>query len=72
MEIFINILGPNDINVAASYKNLGSVCEALGELEQAKNYHESAMKIWINVLGRNHINLGSTKTWNVERRNVER
>ena len=72
MEIFINILGPNDINVAASYNNLGSVYEALGELEQAKDYHESAMKIWINVLGRNHINLGSTKTWNVERRNVER
>ena len=32
LEITINVLGPNNIKVAASYNNLGSVYEAMDEL----------------------------------------
>ena len=45
MEIYINVLGPNHIDVATSYNNLGLVYEAMGELQQAKDYHEIAMEI---------------------------
>ena len=60
MEIYINVLGPNHINVATSYNNLGLVYKAMGELEQAKDYHETAMEIYINVLGPNHINVAQS------------
>ena len=38
LEIKINVLGPNHIDVATSYSNLGLVYKAMGELEQAKDY----------------------------------
>ena len=59
MEIYINILGPNHINVATSYGNLGSVYKAMGELELAKDYHEKAMEMYINVFGPNLIDVAT-------------
>ena len=49
------VLGPNLIDVATSYNHLGLVYEAMGELEQAKDYHQRALEIRINVLGPNHV-----------------
>ena len=40
-----NVLGPNHIDVATSYNNLGLVYEAMGELQQAKDYHERGIEI---------------------------
>ena len=51
------MLGAKHINVAKSYNNLGVLHEALGELEQAKDYHQRALEIRINVLGAKHINV---------------
>ena len=45
IDIQINILGPNHIDVATSYNNLGRVNEALDELEQAKDYYQRAIDI---------------------------
>ena len=45
---------PNDIDVATSYNNLGLVHEAMGELDQAKDYLQQALEIFTNVLGPNH------------------
>ena len=34
--------GPENVNVAASYNDLGLVHRQLGDLTQAKNFHEGA------------------------------
>ena len=45
IEIKINVLGAKHIDVAKSYNNLGVVHQELGELEQAKDYHQRALEI---------------------------
>ena len=50
MEIWMNVLGPNHIDVATPYNNLGLVYEAMGELEQAKDYHERAIEIYMKCI----------------------
>ena len=50
----MNVLSAKHINVAKSYNNLGLVHKALGDLEQAKDYHQQALEIQINVLGEKH------------------
>ena len=32
----------------------------MGELEQAKDYHQRALEIWIKVLGPNHIDVATS------------
>ena len=54
------MLGAEDINVAASYNNLGLVYEAMSELEQAKDYYQRALEIKINVLGAKHIDIAGS------------
>ena len=49
LEIRIKVLGPNHIDVATSYNNLGLVNEAMGELEQAKHYYQRALEIKITI-----------------------
>ena len=51
----MKVLGPNHIDVAKSYNNLGLVYQNTGELEQAEDYLQQAMNIKINVLGPNNI-----------------
>ena len=60
IEIRMNVLGPNHINVATSYNNLGLVYKAMGKLEQAKDYHQRAIEIRMNVLGPNHIEVAKS------------
>ena len=46
LEIMINVLGPNHINVARSYNNLGSVYEALVNWNRLGIiYHQRGIKI---------------------------
>ena len=40
--------------MAASYSELGTVCVALGELQQAKDYHGRALDIRLKKLGPEH------------------
>ena len=39
IDILVNVLGPNHIDIATCYDNLGTVYEAMDELEQARDYH---------------------------------
>ena len=54
------MLGAKHIYVAKSYNNLGAVHQELGELEQAKDYHQRALEIQINVLGAKHIDVAKS------------
>jgi tetratricopeptide (TPR) repeat protein/predicted Ser/Thr protein kinase len=47
-------LGPDHIEVAVSLNNLGVVAEELGQLEQARDYHERTLAIRERVLGPDH------------------
>ena len=42
LEIRKERLGPNHVDVAASYHNLRLVYRKTGDLEKAKEYHESS------------------------------
>ena len=44
--------GPENVQVATSYNNLGVVHEKLGDFEKAKKYHELALSITQKKLGR--------------------
>ena len=54
------VAGPNHIDVATSYNNLGLVYQDTGELQQAKDYLQHAMNIRIHVLGPNHIDVATS------------
>jgi Tfp pilus assembly protein PilF len=45
LKILQKQLGPNHVDVAASYNNIGMVCRDKGELDQAKDYYQRALKI---------------------------
>ena len=45
LEIRKEQLGPNHIYVATSYNNLGLVYWKTGDLEKAKEYHQSSLEI---------------------------
>ena len=60
IEIRKNALGPNHINVSASYNNLDSVYKATSELKEAKDYHLKAREMYTNVLGPNHIDVATS------------
>ena len=59
IETQVNTLGPNHIDVATSYNNLGMVYNAMGELQQAKDCVQRAIEIGINVLGPNDIHVAT-------------
>ena len=44
--------GPENVQLATSYNNLGYVHEQLGYFEKAKEYHELALSIKQKKLGR--------------------
>ena len=39
-------LGPENVDVATSYRNLGSVHQQLGDFEKAKEFHQLALSIY--------------------------
>ena len=61
MEITKNVLGRNHINVPTSHNKLSEVHRAMGELEQAKDYHQQAMEIRKkNVFSPNRIKVATS------------
>ena len=48
------------INVATSYNNLGEIHRQLGNLEQAKEFHQRALTIRLEKLGAKHINVATS------------
>ena len=50
----------NHVSVAASYNNLGTVYSDTGDLENAKEYHEWALKIQKGQLGANHVDVATS------------
>ena len=42
IDIMLKKRGPENVNVAASYNDLGLVHRQLGDLTQAKDFHEGA------------------------------
>ena len=60
LDIELKKLGPEHVNVASSYGNLGSVYEELGKFEEAKQFHHRALDIKLKKLGPEHVNVG----WN--------
>ena len=53
-------MGSNHVEVARSYNNLGRVHQDLGDLQQAKQYHEKALNIRTEQLGSNHVDLATS------------
>ena len=46
-----------ELTVAACYGNLGIVAVNQGEYEEAKAYHQKALKIQVSKLGEDHVNV---------------
>ena len=50
-----------ELSVAMSYNNLGNVAQNQGEYEEAKAYHQKALKIFVSKLGEDHPYVKQTK-----------
>ena len=53
-------VGPDHVNAAASYNDLGLVHRQLGDLKQAKDYHDRALAIMLKELGPDHVNVAAS------------
>ena len=53
-------LGPEDVETANSYHKLGTMHEMLGDLSQAKDYHDRALEIRLKKLGPEHVDVASS------------
>merc|ERR1712054_470443 len=49
-----------ELNVANSYNNLGEVARLQGEYEEAKAYHQKALKIRVSKLGEDHVDVANS------------
>ena len=52
--------GPEHVDIAATYSNLGSVYQALGDFEQAKEYQHHALNIYLKKLEPEHVDIATT------------
>ena len=53
-------LGPDHVDVANSYISLGIVHKKLGDLSQAKDYHDRALAIRLKRLGPDHVDVANS------------
>ena len=53
-------LGPEHVDVTASYSYLGLVHRQLGDLDQVKDYHDRALAIMLKELGPDHVNVAAS------------
>ena len=60
MSIQLNKLGPDHVDVAKTYHNMGILHYDLGEHQQAKEYYERALSIQLNKLGPDHVDVART------------
>ena len=52
--------GPDHVDVAISYHNLGVLHYNLGDLSQAKDYHDRALAIRLKKLGPDHVDVANS------------
>ena len=57
LAIMLKKLGPDHVDVAASYSYLGLVHYQLGDLTEAKDYHDRALAIMLKKLGPDHVDV---------------
>ncbi|CAB4003673.1 Nephrocystin-3 [Paramuricea clavata] len=60
LEIQEKYLGPNHVDVAVSYNNIGLVYYDQGDLDQAKDCYQRALKIKEKQLGPNHVDIAAS------------
>ena len=60
LSIKLNKLGPDHVDIARTYQNMGTLQYVLGEHQQAKEYYEGALSIQLSRLGSDHFHLAST------------
>ena len=60
MEIRLKQLGPDHVNVAASYNNLGTVYNNLCDFQRAKGNHTRALDICLKQLGPEHVEVAAS------------
>ena len=53
-------LGPEHVDVAASYNNLGIVYRNLGDFQQAQDSHARALDIRLKQLGPEHVDVATS------------
>ena len=53
-------LGPEHVDIAASYTNLALIYQKLGDFEQAKEYQQRALDIQLDKLGPEHVHVART------------
>ena len=56
----LNKLGPDHVNVARTYHNMGVLHMDLGDHQQAKENYERALSIQLNKLGPDHVDVVRT------------
>ena len=60
MDTLQKQLGPDHVDVAASYNNLGTVHRGLGRFQQAKDNYARALDIRLKQLGPKHVDVGAS------------
>ena len=60
LETFLQLNGPDSVDVARAYSNLGSVYRKLGDFEQAKEFHHRALNISLKKLGPEHVKVATS------------
>ena len=60
MSIQLNKLGPDHVDVAIEYYNMGNLHNDLGDHQQAQEYYERALSIQLNKLGPDHVDVART------------
>ena len=60
LSIQLNKLGPNHLEVAWTYHNMGILHHDLGEHQQAKEYYERTLSVQLNKLGPDHVHVART------------
>nr|XP_058960257.1 uncharacterized protein LOC131787183 [Pocillopora verrucosa] len=60
LEIQMKQLGPEHVDVATSYNNLGNLHSDLGDTDEAKDCYKRALEIRLKTLGPEHVHVASS------------
>ena len=60
LSIQLNKLGPEHVDVARTYRNMGRLHKGLGDHQQAREYYERALSVQVNKLRPDHVDEART------------
>ena len=60
LSIQLKKLGPDHVDVARTYHNMGNLHDDLGDHQQAKDYYDRALSIQLNKRGPDHADVART------------